>query len=102
MKKRWSPSAIFDSWTKRIAAGSVAMGIIGGAGLGSYNHFAKAWEVSELRYRIDKRDYLEIRRQIAQLEADQKVRALTPNELEWLQQLRELEREFLEQMKNKK
>ena len=100
MKKRagkvW---AWFDSWTKRVSAGAVAFAILSAAALSFDHRYAKSWTVEKIQYRLDKKDYLDVRKEIIRLDDVQKRRPLTPDEQTWLEQLRLAEREFLEQVR---
>jgi hypothetical protein len=91
----------FDTWTKRLIALSLSASVLSGVSYQGYAHFAKAWEVAEIQIKLDKRDLLEVRKQIAQLEAEANRRALTGPEQEWLRQLRQIEAEIVSQIKQR-
>ncbi len=101
MTKRKGVWGWFDSWTKRVAGVLGLLVLAGPLGWQFYGHFAKAWEVTELRIQLDKKDLWQVRRDVREIERIQQQRTLTSIEIKQLQELKDLEREILHQIEQR-
>jgi hypothetical protein len=91
----------FDSWTKRSAAALGLLVVAAPIGYQGYTHFAKAWELAEIKIQLDKKDLWQVRRDIREIEALSAKRTLTSVEIKQLQDLKDLEREILRQIEQR-